>query len=296
VRVRTISIIGCGLAGSSFAHLISHLEGYQLKAIFGRSVEKVKVLTDELSDVEVVSQIDRLPASDLILVAVNDSALAEVVEQMHCLGNLDQSVIFHISGSENSEVFLPLKKKVRGIASIHPLRSFPEIIKEAEGFEGTSCFLEGSEKSIEPVKDLFESLGAKVKIFKTSNKTGYHIASIFASNFLVALMDAAQEVIDSTELESERDSLVLICSQVLNNILDKGIDKSLTGPAQRGDLKTIQKQVEFLEGEKDLQSLYCLLTERALKIALREGSLEEIDALPICKLLAQKRCENKCLD
>jgi predicted short-subunit dehydrogenase-like oxidoreductase (DUF2520 family) len=38
-----------------------------------------------------------------------------------------------------------------------------------------------------------------------------------------------------------------------------------TGPAKRGDLKTIKKHIALLENDKSLQSIYKLITKRISK-------------------------------
>jgi predicted short-subunit dehydrogenase-like oxidoreductase (DUF2520 family) len=51
------------------------------------------------------------------------------------------------------------------------------------------------------------------------------------------------------------------------NLKRTGPDQALTGPAARGDLGTIERHLEALRDDPELQAIYRALADRAMKLA-----------------------------
>ena len=82
---------------------------------------------------------------------------------------------------------------VRGaaIASIHPIRSFAVPEKIIHDFAGTYGGIEGDQRALDILAPLFTAIDAQLVTIKSEEKILYHAAAVFASNYLVTLLDTA---------------------------------------------------------------------------------------------------------
>ena len=54
--------------------------------------------------------------------------------------------------------------------------------------------MQGDESIFPVLRDLIEPVGGQFKIFSSSQKSAMHLAAVFASNYLVTLMDVADQI------------------------------------------------------------------------------------------------------
>jgi predicted short-subunit dehydrogenase-like oxidoreductase (DUF2520 family) len=74
----------------------------------------------------------------------------------------------------------------------------------------------------------------------------YHAAASVASNYLVTLEDAAEQLVASTGIE--RRHLARLAQSALDNWADMGGATALTGPIARGDTSTVRRQQDAVAG------------------------------------------------
>ncbi|HYE38823.1 MAG TPA: DUF2520 domain-containing protein, partial [Ramlibacter sp.] len=79
-------------------------------------------------------------------------------------------------------------------------------------------------------------------------KTLYHAASVFASNYLVTVIDAALSAYEAAGIDPAvaRQLAAPLASEALDNVLRLGGPAALTGPVARGDLDTVARQQQAL--------------------------------------------------
>jgi predicted short-subunit dehydrogenase-like oxidoreductase (DUF2520 family) len=139
--------------------------------------------------------------------------------------------------------------------SLHPLMTVP-----ADGptdFRGVACAVSGDAVAA----DLARRLGMRPIAIADQDRAAYHAAASMASNFLVALEDAAERVGATAGLTRE-DLLPLVRASVETWAL-LGPD-ALTGPVTRGDIDTIAQHREALGVRApDLLTLYDTMVEVA---------------------------------
>jgi predicted short-subunit dehydrogenase-like oxidoreductase (DUF2520 family) len=107
-------------------------------------------------------------------------------------------------------------------------------------------------------------------------KTLYHAGAVFASNYLVTLLDTAVQTY--TEAGMSRDDALKIMATLVRetaeNVLQTGPEKALTGPVARGDVATVIRQYQAVKkwrpGYGDLYRQLGKLT-RDLARRQREG-------------------------
>jgi predicted short-subunit dehydrogenase-like oxidoreductase (DUF2520 family) len=103
-------------------------------------------------------------------------------------------------------------------------------------------------------------------------RPAYHAAASIASNFLVALEAAAEEVAGAAGLEPEeaRAALAPLVRTTVENWEQLGPRRALTGPVARGDDLTVAAQrAAVREAAPQLEALFDVMVELAQELAAR---------------------------
>ncbi|MGV2901539.1 DUF2520 domain-containing protein [Microbacterium sp. AGC62] len=196
-----------------------------------------------------------MPNVDIALLCVPDSAIPAVafVARPHV------RLVGHVSGAT-------LLDDVD--FSLHPLQTFtggetPDV------FHGIGAAVAGRTDDARAVAEqLARALGARP--FTVDDRAGYHAAASFASNFVLTVVDAAEQLAAAAGIPSDdvRQLLAPLVRQTVENWTDAGAQEALTGPIARGDGETVARQ-RSAAGELDLQELFDALAAATQAIASR---------------------------
>ncbi|MBD3615684.1 MAG: DUF2520 domain-containing protein [Gracilimonas sp.] len=265
-----ISIVGLGQVGMSFLNVLS-VKKYEIVSVFNRS----KIDSSIASKFPGTTFKAGLPSKkgaigNLILLTVSDDAIEKVSRDIAShFDNLVGFMFAHCSGVHSSEVLSALKQKGAKIASFHPMKSITE---SANSFQDTWFDIEGDEEVLIELEQLTKKLQAKTFRVEPEAKPFLHAAAVVASNYLVVLADLVSKI--SSEGNVPEDialkAMTPLMHNTLQNIETKGVAESLTGPIERGDIETIQKHLNNLQNTPELLSLYKVLGNEAVKIAVQK--------------------------
>jgi predicted short-subunit dehydrogenase-like oxidoreductase (DUF2520 family) len=216
---------------------------------------------------------DLLLESDLVLVAVRDSAIGEVANRLLGTGLISKKhVLLHCSGAFSSgEAFKDIATKVGGIGTLHPLRAIADGRTAMRTLKGTIFGVEGDEAGRAYAHILVGALGGKALALDGQHMPAYHAACAFASNYVVAVLDAAVAALGRAGL-GEQDALaalIPLAQGALANVAERGLAGGLTGPIRRGDELTVARHLEALSGDRELVALYEALARRTVDVASR---------------------------
>jgi len=181
---------------------------------------------------------------------------------------------FHLCGNESASILSPRGGARTG--SIHPLRSFADPGVAASGFKGTFCAVEGP-----PIlRRLVRSWGGIPFAVDPRRKPVYHISAVFSSNYLVALIDAAAELMQRCGVSRPLPPVLAMASGALRNLQTLGLPAALTGPIDRGDVETVRRHLRALSGlPRGLEKLYAELGRRTCRVARRKGTSSRLKAI-----------------
>jgi predicted short-subunit dehydrogenase-like oxidoreductase (DUF2520 family) len=119
--------------------------------------------------------------------------------------------------------------------SVHPLMT---VADENANFAGAGAAVAGATPhALRFATDLATALGMSPVEIADEDRAAYHAAASIASNFLVTLEAAAEQV-----LGHDRELLVPLVRATVENWAALGPEKALTGPIARGDEITVQRQ------------------------------------------------------
>jgi predicted short-subunit dehydrogenase-like oxidoreductase (DUF2520 family) len=126
--------------------------------------------------------------------------------------------------------------------SLHPLMT---VTRQGADFAGAAAAIDGTTAgALQFAAQLAELLGMRPIHIEAANRAAYHAAASIASNFLITLESAAEQLAATTGLG--RAELLPLVRATVENWGADGAD-ALTGPVARGDRATIARQREAIE-------------------------------------------------
>ncbi len=288
-----ISIVGPGNVGTALALGLKR-RGHSIVSIIGRSVVSArrcaklvscKRYSDRCADID--------PRTNLLLIATPDSVVDSVAHDVARSAPLrhNQLSAFHVSGVLTSDALRPLTKRGALCFSLHPIQTFtqrrsPEVL--ATVLRGISYGFEGNSRAEKIARRIVQDLRGTLQIVPKEQKILYHIACVFASNYLLTVIEAAETIGTKLRWKAPRSFGPLIEQTITNARRSRSADV-LTGPIARGDVETVRAHIGQLRKRfPELLPIYRELGLRTVEIANRKERRPRKDLQTIRSIL--KRC------
>jgi predicted short-subunit dehydrogenase-like oxidoreductase (DUF2520 family) len=248
--VATLNIIGAGKVGRVLGGLFAASGAFQVQDVLTRSAASASEATSFMRAGTAVGELAQMRRADAWMLAVSDDQIEAVSAQLATLPALAGAVVFHCSGAKASDALQATAAAGARVASVHPVRSFADPAQVAAHFSGTLCGVEGDASALAMLGDALALVGARAVPINAAAKTIYHAASVFASNYLVTVLDAALRAYQAAGISEEvaRQLAAPLATETLANVFRLGPGPALTGPIARGDLDTVARQQEALDG------------------------------------------------
>lgn len=204
-----------------------------------------------------------------VLLCVPDSEIAVAAA---AVPQLDGRLVGHVSGATTLAPLAPHEA-----FSLHPLMTVTHdnvcVVPEIQGqrrrtsaFAGAGAAVAGS---TDAAKSFAEQLAADLQMttieVPDADRAAYHAAASIASNFLVTLEAAAEQL-----LGHDREVLVPLVRATVENWAALGPERALTGPIARGDEATVARQREAIaERAPELLDMFDVLAQATREVAGR---------------------------
>lgn len=272
-----ITVIGLGALGTAFIRTLSD-HRVPVKSIFNRSRKRAESLASEYAiEYAAARPSARSELAPLVFITVSDTAIPEVVRHIVKLDEDLSGITFvHCSGNEPADILAPLKNQGARIASMHPLQTFT-YESEAADFKDIYFSLNGNEKVFPLLMKIAQLLGAHTLEVTSQQKAHLHTAAVFASNYLVTLLNASTETAAASGLSEQnvKEALLPLVKTTLKNAAGQSLPQALSGPIKRGDVKTIKDHLSLLEDQPELLKLYCTLGQKTVTLAQSSGYIDK---------------------
>jgi predicted short-subunit dehydrogenase-like oxidoreductase (DUF2520 family) len=225
-----------------------------------------------------------LPASlsdaDVVIIAVRDDLIPEVVARLVNERRLRPTqIVLHTSGAHPAAAVLAAARPfVRAVGTLHPLLSFADARVASEGLQGIAFAIEGDEPARAAASALARALGARAVFLDGPDLPLYHAGAVLASNYVVALADAARRLLVTAGVPADQalPTLIPLLSSVVQNLETLGLPDALTGPVQRGDVSTVEQHLRALGARApELLELYRLVGRDVLRLARQKSDLDD---------------------
>ncbi|HLZ94732.1 MAG TPA: DUF2520 domain-containing protein [Candidatus Dormibacteraeota bacterium] len=209
----------------------------------------------------------RLPRAGILFLAVPDGAVAEMAGRIAALDPPSDLAIVHVSGALGLDALGALHGNPRG--SFHPLQSFPSP-RTWEAFKGITIAIDATTPGLlRELRRLARLLAATPRRVRDSERVLYHAAAVFASNYVVAVVEEAVRLLGAAgwRRADAEAALIPLVEGAVESIRRQGVVGALTGPIRRGDSDTVARHLEAV----DDADLYRMLGTIALEIAGEAG-------------------------
>jgi len=290
----SVSIIGVGRVGGAIA-LSLPKDKYSIEKLVVHGHSNVDSLIAGLPNPPDVTTLDALGdvSSDVIFITTQDS---HIVAAAGALAKkvMSSPIVFHTSGSYSSSILDELKKAGSRTGSVHPLVSISKPELGPERFRNAFFCVEGEPAAVEMGKQIVADLGGRPFSIDTKFKTLYHASAVTACGHLVALFDAAVEMMTKCGLSADESKNILmpLVTSTVQNLNEQSTAAALTGTFARADIETFTRHLTALNENvsDDLLEIYLLLGERSLELATKQGvNQERIDTLRTKVLIAKSK-------
>jgi predicted short-subunit dehydrogenase-like oxidoreductase (DUF2520 family) len=260
-----LSIVGAGRCGRTLGRL-ARQAGWRIGAVTCRTLAHAK---EAAAFIGAGRPSTKPEGAALTLVAVPDGEIEGVARALRMPRG---GVAAHTCAAFGAEALRPLLR----VGALHPLRSFADPGMAAASFEGTACALDGDASAMKVLLPFVRAIGGTPLRVRTGRKPLYHAGAVFASNYLVTVLEAGLRLFEEAGVKraAALRALTKLAEGTLANVEAVGIPQALTGPIERGDAATLKLHVaSILERAPRWYTLYSALGMRTAEIAAAKRSL-----------------------
>lgn len=260
-----IAIMGAGnLAGALVVGLYG--AGYAIDQIVvrGKTSARARRLGREVGAPVVAAGRAQIRA-EVVWFCVPDGAIAGAAESLTWATDWKGRVALHSSGALASDELAALRRLGAAVASVHPMMTFvrgcqPSLVDVPFAIEGDS-------RAVRMARGIVRDLGGRTFAIRKEQKAAYHAWGMFASPLLIALLAAGERVAEAAGVQPKaaRERMQSILRQTLANYARSGAAESFSGPIARGDVATVKKHLEVLQGVPGAREVYVALARAALR-------------------------------
>ena len=246
------TIVFLGFGNLNF-HLINTLYKHNKDSVIQVYNRSEINLNKELNKIPFTTDLSKIKEADLYIIGIPDDAIAAFSETLP----LKNKLVVHTSGSVSMEALS--KRNRKGV--FYPLQTFSK--NREVNFNTIPICIEAKEEAdLELLTNLGNSLSEKVVEIDSDERSKLHLAAVFVNNFVNHLYAIGDDILGNNELSF--DLLHPLIEETASKVKTLSPSEVQTGPARRGDQKTIEKHLHLLK-EGPESELYQQLTESLMK-------------------------------
>jgi predicted short-subunit dehydrogenase-like oxidoreductase (DUF2520 family) len=250
--IQNIVLLGSGKVATQLGLRLQQ-KGANIQQVFSRSLENATTLGKILS-CPATNQLNAVFANaHLYIIAVSDDAIVPLADALSKF--MKDVLVVHTSGATDGTVLAPFFEHY-GV--FYPLQSF-SLHKKPQWNKIPVCIDAPNRLDEYHLAKLSKKIGTKTYYLNDAQKANLHVAAVFANNFTNHCLVLAEQLLKDKQLPFEL--LHPLISATFEKVLQGSPANQQTGPAIRGDQKTLQKHLNLLEKDTFPLKIYQLLTE-----------------------------------
>ena len=243
-------MIGAGNVATHLA-MAFHDKGKKIVQIYSLHEKDAELLAQKVDATFTTDNKEIILHADLYIIAVNDSAIKDVVNKLH-LGN---QLVVHTSGSVEMEI---LSACSTSYGVIYLLQTFTKEHK-VDFSHIPFCIEANNKENLQLLRNLAELLTDDVRNISSEQRSIIHLAAVFTCNFTNHMYVLAEEILKKNNIPF--DILKPLLMETVMKIKDHDPVEIQTGPAQRNDLLVIEKHLQMLAQFPEYAEIYKLITQ-----------------------------------
>lgn len=270
-------LIGPGAVGKVLARRLVKA-GWTCEGVCGRGSAAGRRLAKEFG-APYVSSIERIEfKSGYLLLSVGTGQIAPLAKELASVKlNWKRISVLHNSGTLDASPLLPLAKLGATVGACHPFMTFPRFGGTVKAGSKEDRYdprfplvfgIDGDEKGLKAARTLAKACGGISLEVKGQDRVAYHAAAVLACTLLGANIAMAMDILQKVGIseKSAEQAVMSIAQETLSNFSEYGIDRSWTGPAVRGDKRTIYDHTKAIRKlDYDTARAYMLLSGWVMK-------------------------------
>jgi predicted short-subunit dehydrogenase-like oxidoreductase (DUF2520 family) len=275
----TLCIIGAGKVGRTLARLWTDARSVIVQDVLNCSLASAQEACLFIGTGRAIASFNEIRPAAIYLIATPDDDIEQSCNALAATGLLNPSnIVFHCSGAKSAALLHAASTCGAAVASVHPIRSFASPEQVIKDFAGTYCGAEGEPRALTRLRDMFAAIGGNMVAIDSERKILYHAAAVFASNYLVTLLDLAQHAYVEAGVTPETALQLMepLVRATVDNVFRLGPKAALTGPIARGDMATVRLQQDAVDDwQTKYGDLYRDFAKLTTELAARRKADEE---------------------
>jgi len=281
---KSLAILGAGRVGRALGRRLRE-QGWRIGAVVTRSEATARKAVRFIGAGHAHAvPVRSILAASVILVTVPDDSLGEVATELARIGaeELRGKIVLHTSGALDSCTLRPVQLQGAVVGSMHPLQTFTG--KNVPSLEGKIFAVEGDPAAVHAARLIARTVGGSPVPITAGNKLLYHAAAAMAAGHVLAIEEAAAQLLISLGMTRREavHALLPLTRQVLDNFERFGPHAAWTGPLSRKDYKTVAAHLQKLRGSGDeVFSAYQAVSRLAAHVLAQDPAamLAELDKI-----------------
>jgi predicted short-subunit dehydrogenase-like oxidoreductase (DUF2520 family) len=284
----TVGVVGAGRVGAVLGAALARA-GHRVTGVYAVSEASRERAASLLPGVPVVDVATVVAGAELVLLAVPDDALADLVAGLSATGAWQAGqLVVHTSGRFGTAVLDPVRAHHAFGLALHPAMTFTGTAMDLDRL--VDCvFGVTTDPELAPVAEaLVLEMGGTPQAVAEEERVAYHAALSHGANHLVTLTAEAMELLTRAGVSEPRRVLAPLLHAALDNALRMG-DAALTGPVSRGDVGTVSDHLRELDRlAPEIRRTYVALARATALRALDAGRLRPAAAEPLLDVLSDQ--------
>lgn len=243
-----IVILGSGNVATQLALSLKAI-GEEIVQVYSPNLTNANNLAEKVA----ASAISNLAAinmqAELYIISVKDDAISAVAAELNHVNGL----VVHTSGTTDLSI---LSDQVKRAGVFYPLQTFSK--SRNVSFKHIPICLEADEQDLILLRELAGKLSSKVYELDGEKRKVLHLAAVFACNFPNHLYALANQILQQHNLDF--DIVRPLIAETADKVMVNLPDNVQTGPAIRGDERTMDKHLKMLSNLPELQEIYQTLS------------------------------------
>lgn len=278
---RVGAVLGAALRGA----------GHQIVGVHAVSSASADRAALMLSGAPVLTVPEILRRAELILLAVPDDALEELVSGAAAAGLFQPGqLVIHTSGRFGTGVLSDAEASGAVTLAIHPVMTFTGMSVDLQRLTSCAFGVTAAPDLLPVAQALVVEMGGEPVEIAEEDRPAYHAALAHAANHLAILTAQSAEVLQGVGIEDPARVLGPLAQASLDNALASGVS-ALTGPVARGDAATVARHLEVLADPgipQDIRATYRVMAQAAAQRAAERGLIGENTAAEFLQLLSEE--------
>jgi predicted short-subunit dehydrogenase-like oxidoreductase (DUF2520 family) len=241
----SVVIVGTGNVAQNLFQAFYKVADVEIKQVLGRNENHLAFAKDKVS---INADFTQIPSADIYILAVSDDSIGVVAEKFKD----SKGLIVHTSGAMSLKVLRECNRS--GI--FYPLQTFTK--DKIILFDDIPICIEvKNKKDLELIRNLGKTLSSTVIEVNSEQRNILHVAAVFVNNFTNYMYTIGADICTENNIDFNLlKPLIKETAAKLDNLTPY---QSQTGPAKRGDQKTLHKHLQLIKNTHQ-RELYTLLS------------------------------------